>query len=266
MNLTTDAGEVVLPTDADEIAAAAAERPTAVVVRRTDAGAVNAHSHERTVIAGERPTSTPGLTADPAEPAPDDGDQAARSILMEEIIAGTNVIAAHQRCTVTRQLLRRGISMTHLQVLWILREHGNLSVSRLADFLDIAVPNVTGLVDRMEQRGLVERDRDRADRRLVIVRPTSSGLATADEIDGWRSDLIARVLARLDLDQLERVAHGIQEIRAAFVAETGRVEQSRNDSRFHHVPAEIGQIGLTSNHAPARPDGAPTATPEVPSA
>jgi DNA-binding MarR family transcriptional regulator len=142
-------------------------------------------------------------------------DAGARAALTEAIIADSNAIAAHQRCAVARRLHRQGISMTHLHVLWALREQGNLSVTRLADLLGVAVPNATGLVDRMEQRGLVERDRDRADRRVVIVRPTPGGIAAAEEIDGWRTDLLVRVLDRLDIDHLERIASVIRGIQAA---------------------------------------------------
>jgi DNA-binding MarR family transcriptional regulator len=154
------------------------------------------------------------------------GDQAARAALTEAIIADSDAIAARRRCAVARGLHDRGISMTHLHVLWTLREQGALPVTRLADFLGVAVPNATGLVDRMEQRGLVERDRDPADRRLVIVRPTPGGIAAAAEIDGWRADLLLRVLDRLDTEQLELIASVVHGIRAAAAegAAPGRVD------------------------------------------
>ena len=98
----------------------------------------------------------------------------------------------HQRCAVGRRLLRQGVSMAHLQALWILDEHGGaLPVSRLADCLGIAVPNATGLVDRMEQRGLVERVHPSGDRRVVLVLPTGSAgrrrtRSTAGATSWWR--------------------------------------------------------------------------------
>jgi len=65
--------------------------------------------------------------------------------------------------------------MAHLQTLWILQESGPMPMTHLADVLGVALPNATGIVDRMEQRGLVERVRDDADRRVVTVRPTQAG-------------------------------------------------------------------------------------------
>ena len=43
-------------------------------------------------------------------------------------------------------------------------------MSRLAELLDVSLSNATGIVDRMEERGLVERVRVPDDRRVVLVR------------------------------------------------------------------------------------------------
>ncbi|HZK60378.1 MAG TPA: MarR family transcriptional regulator [Cryobacterium sp.] len=140
-----------------------------------------------------------------------------RWALIGEIVAGTAVIAGHQRCAVARRLHRQGISMAHLQTLWILQEHGPQPMTHLADLLGVAVPNATGIIDRMEQRGLVERLRDGADRRVVTVRQTPEGARAVEEIDGWRSDMLVELLDRLDTDQLLRLVGGIQELRAAIL-------------------------------------------------
>jgi DNA-binding MarR family transcriptional regulator len=139
-----------------------------------------------------------------------------RRALIDEIVAGTAVIAGHQRCAVARRLHREGISMAHLQTLWILQEHGPQPMTRLADLLGVAVPNATGIIDRMEQRGLVERLRDGADRRVVTVQQTPEGERAVEEIDGWRSAMLQELLDRLDTDQLLRLVGGINELREAI--------------------------------------------------
>lgn len=141
-----------------------------------------------------------------------------RRALIDEIVAGTAVIAGHQRCAVARRLHRQGISMAHLQTLWILQEHGPQPMTRLADLLGVAVPNATGIIDRMEQRGLVERLRDGADRRVVTVRQMPEGARAVEEIDGWRSDMLVELLDRLDTDQLLRLVGGVNELREAIHA------------------------------------------------
>lgn len=57
----------------------------------------------------------------------------------------------------------------HVQVLAMLDHRGSLSVSEISRVFGIAKPNITPLVDRMIEEGLVMRERNSADRRVVNV-------------------------------------------------------------------------------------------------
>ncbi len=103
-----------------------------------------------------------------------------------------------------------------MQILWILQEHGPLPVSRLAEWLGIGVPNATGLLDRMEQRGLIARARDTDDRRVVLVRATEVGRDTVARLDGWRDGMVEQVLAPLANDQLALLAAHLDEVAAGI--------------------------------------------------
>ncbi|MGW4163886.1 MarR family winged helix-turn-helix transcriptional regulator [Streptomyces sp. NPDC004788] len=50
---------------------------------------------------------------------------------------------------------------------------------KIADKLKCEPSNVTGIIDRLESRGLVERRPDPADRRVKVAAPTEEGRATA---------------------------------------------------------------------------------------
>jgi DNA-binding MarR family transcriptional regulator len=143
---------------------------------------------------------------------------AARAALLNDISAGVVVLASRRRCAAARRIHHSGISLGHLQVLWILQEHGPLPVSRLADWLGIGVPNVTGLLDRMEQRGLVERARDGEDRRVVLASASDLGRAAVAEHDGWPAEVLAQLLAPLTIEQLAAVADGVRVTCAAASA------------------------------------------------
>lgn len=143
---------------------------------------------------------------------------ASRAVLLREISAGVATLASRRRCAAARRIHHSGISLGHLQVLWILQEHGPLPVSRLADWLGIGVPNVTGLLDRMEQRGLVERVRDTEDRRVVLARPSDVGRAAVAEHDGWQAELLTQLLSPLATEQLAAVADGVRDACAAPIA------------------------------------------------
>ncbi len=138
------------------------------------------------------------------------GPTSSREEVLRDIVDGIAALAGRRRCAVARQVHRSGISLGHLQILWILQEHGPLPVSRLADWLGIGAPNATGLLDRMEQRGLVVRERDADDRRVVLTRMTDAGRAAVAEHDGWKAELIEQLLAPLPMEQLVAVAAGIR--------------------------------------------------------
>jgi DNA-binding MarR family transcriptional regulator len=77
------------------------------------------------------------------------------------------------------------ITPTQYNVLRILRGAGEMGLCRneIRDRLVAQVPDVTRLLDRLEQAGLVARERDAADRRLVTTRITRDGLKLLKRLD-----------------------------------------------------------------------------------
>jgi len=73
-------------------------------------------------------------------------------------------------------LAPRGITASQASVLAFLDEVGHpITISQLARLLILESPSVTTMVDRLSERGLVERTRDPKDRRKTLVRFTQEG-------------------------------------------------------------------------------------------
>ena len=68
-----------------------------------------------------------------------------------------------------------GLRPRHLIALKLLSEHGPDSQQRLADALSLDPSNVVGLLNELEERGLITRRRDPADRRRHIVELSATG-------------------------------------------------------------------------------------------
>ncbi|HEV2376793.1 MAG TPA: MarR family transcriptional regulator [Streptosporangiaceae bacterium] len=64
---------------------------------------------------------------------------------------------------------RVGINATDLQCLNILSFSGRLTAGELARETGLTTASITGVVDRLEEAGFVTRERDRQDRRRVVV-------------------------------------------------------------------------------------------------
>lgn len=77
---------------------------------------------------------------------------------------------------------RHGLSITALRLLGILRDR-NPAMSALAGFLRLDPSSVSGLVDRAQRRGLVQRQVSAQDRRVATVSITAAGLALGAEIE-----------------------------------------------------------------------------------
>ena len=99
----------------------------------------------------------------------------------------------------------RGLPLSHYQLLSLLNERGSMSVSDLSDYFSIAKPNITPMIDRLVNEGLVERIRSETDRRIVniCILPAGKERLTAihdmlnQHIAGWRDRLSDRDMARL---------------------------------------------------------------------
>jgi DNA-binding MarR family transcriptional regulator len=104
----------------------------------------------------------------------------------------------------------RGLSEPKYNVLRILRGAGTsgLACQQIGRRMITRVPDVTRLVDRLEQAHLVVRERDPQDRRLVIVRPTDTALEMLGDLDAPVLETHRAQFARLstaELEELERL-------------------------------------------------------------
>jgi len=119
------------------------------------------------------------------------------------------------RMKVFRSWLKGSLSLIHLHVLTVLEMDGPLPMSKLADTLDVSVASATGIVSRMEERSLVERQHDQEDRRVVLVIPTETGLAVFRDMMEQRRAHLSQLLGRLSDEELQGFLTGMRAVRAA---------------------------------------------------
>lgn len=175
-------------------------------------------------------------------------DTAARRRAVESVLADLGNAVGSLRCVGSQRLVRLGISMTHFHVLTLLSHHEAMPMGRLAEILDASMSSATGIIDRMEERGLVERVRVPGDRRIVLVRPTQSGLDLVDEAELVKSDVMAAAVARLTDDQLDRLAESAACLAAAITQELAEAPEryatlTQCDHPYHgHGPSSGGQL------------------------
>ncbi|HSG58972.1 MAG TPA: MarR family transcriptional regulator [Woeseiaceae bacterium] len=108
-----------------------------------------------------------------------------------------------------RALEALGLELFEYDVLSALRRQGKpfaLPATALARETDLSAGAMTNRIDRLEERGLVERKPDATDRRSVIVRLTRKGIEVIDEAIHVRLKVARESLAELGKADLNRLA------------------------------------------------------------
>lgn len=113
----------------------------------------------------------------------------------------THALAQHNR-----QLNNR-FNLTVPQVLCLrqLFDVGPATIGELAKKFYFSQATITGIVDRLESRGLVQRDRNDFDRRRVIVSLTDKGNGLADDMPGPLQERFATELQALNEEERDRI-------------------------------------------------------------
>ncbi len=105
---------------------------------------------------------------------------------------------------VAATLKSAGLSPAQYNVLRILRGAGpdGLACREIGERMITRDPDITRLLDRLEERGLVTRSRDRADRRVITTRIAEKGLRILKELDQPVEELHGRQLGHLGEQRL----------------------------------------------------------------
>lgn len=101
----------------------------------------------------------------------------------------------------TKQAAREvGLTGPQLTVIKLLDTFGDLSLSTLSERIRAQNSTVTGIIDRMEREGLVNRERSTADRRVVYIRLSTKGRELAKDIQVEPMEIFRAVLSTLSRD------------------------------------------------------------------
>ncbi|WP_018921653.1 MarR family winged helix-turn-helix transcriptional regulator [Salsuginibacillus kocurii] len=89
-----------------------------------------------------------------------------------------------------------------------LHEKGDMTIGELSNKMYLACSTTTDLVDRMEKNDLVERIKDKSDRRVVRIHLLEKGKTIIQEVVKERQDYLSEVLedfSEQEVDQLEKI-------------------------------------------------------------
>ena len=137
-----------------------------------------------------------------------------RRPLADDVLDELTSWQSRLRMAMFQSWARNTLSLIHLSVLAALEAHGPLSMTKLAETMGVSVASATGIVTRMEKRGVVRRRHDEADRRVVLVEITEGGAKVSQVMESFRRKRLAKLLDGLTDDELASFLLGLRALGA----------------------------------------------------
>ena len=118
------------------------------------------------------------------------------------------------------------LTIPQLKSLFFISNQRGTNPRKLAGALGVTPPNVTGIVDRLVEQGLLIRQENPEDRRALILQTTEKGEAILSHLRERKTSNMREILARLDKEELSCLFEGLSAlVKAARAYEEERIDE-----------------------------------------
>lgn len=111
-----------------------------------------------------------------------------------------------------------GMTLPQWRTLAELQKQGGISQSALAAAIDSDPMTISGILDRLEKRGVIEREPDPSDSRAKIARVTPEGAALVTTSRAVGREMVNQALDGLDEEEREALTRGLTHIQTNLAA------------------------------------------------
>jgi len=119
-----------------------------------------------------------------------------------------------------RMVKNCGLTVPQLVVLRAIETMGDVTVKRVADHACLSQATVTTILDRLQSRSLVERNRNQQDRRVVNARLTPAGLAMVKKSPPLLHEQFIERFEALDSAEQAAILEALHKVAAMMDAES----------------------------------------------
>ena len=116
-------------------------------------------------------------------------------------------------------LIDFGITNPQFNALLTLREYPKMTMGELCEKLFLACSTATDLIDRMEKNGLLERNRDTEDRRVIRLSTSEKGQQVINEVIVARRRYVAAMLEKLTPEEADQLGMSLDKLHSLMVSE-----------------------------------------------
>jgi len=104
------------------------------------------------------------------------------------------------------------LKQSQVKAIYAFRDQDSFSMKELADNAGVKLPNMTMMIDEMEQAGMVKRTRNKDDRRKVMVGLTAKGRKVRDRFLELRQTFAKEMFVRLQKEDKEELLSSLASV------------------------------------------------------
>nr|WP_279288980.1 MarR family transcriptional regulator [Anaerosolibacter carboniphilus] len=109
------------------------------------------------------------------------------------------------------------LTSSQILVLSLLYNHLELRISEIASSIGLPDSNVSGIIDRLEKAGYVERSRNTKDRRVVNVKLTDKVNEIKNEFDLNLEEYFQQLLEKNTQKEIDEIAHKLEKLKSMLL-------------------------------------------------
>lgn len=107
---------------------------------------------------------------------------------------------------------RYGITMMQIRLLMEVHSSGRHTVGSLAGGTCMACANISSMCKRLEQQGFLQKERDSADERVVLIKLTEKGERAITDVDMYINERIALFASHENKEIFETIINGMEKL------------------------------------------------------
>ena len=103
-----------------------------------------------------------------------------------------------------------GFTFPQLSVISMLEKHGEQKVSELSLKMGLSNSTVSGILDRLEQKDIIKRERTKNDRRVVKISLTGKSQKFCNDFRKKKEEYLTQLLKKLSEQEIEDIIKGLE--------------------------------------------------------
>jgi MarR family 2-MHQ and catechol resistance regulon transcriptional repressor len=143
-----------------------------------------------------------------------------------------------------------GLSASQYGVLDTLEQRGPTHQQELAEALGRSKAQMTAIIDALETRGLVRRERHEVDRRFISVYLTEAGRVLLADVAPARADAVVEFMRELSGDQKDRLTKLCRRLLRVLDPQDGESEAAADEGNADNLDTDDATEDIISEPAP----------------